>query len=628
MTALEEATSPSSSPPARPRWWVRRPWLTVSAGTAVVGLPLVVAAVALAARDRWYPVLDLAMTEFRVRDVFTSHTPLIGLPGRIGEYPEQGSHPGPLSFYLLAPTYRLLGASSWGLEAGTVVIHLAAIAAALWIGSRRLGWKGVAAVAALLAVVVRGYGQLPLTQPWNPYLPLLAWILVLLATWAVLCGDHRMLVPLVVAAIFCAQTHVPYLPLGVGMVVLGLGTVLWRILHAGSRDRGGPLRSVAWSVGVGVVLWLPPVADQLTNTPGNIRQLAEHFGSPPEAAIGFGDGLRIALEHLDAFSGVGGQLLGTGRFVHDSSVAGGVVTLLVWAASAVVAWRVGSRALRSLHVVIAVALLLGVVSMARIFGRPWFYLTLWAWGVTAVLVLAVAWTALSAYRTLAADRGARPATIAGLTAVAVAVVVSLATSVAFATDAEHPEERLSTAVGALAGPTYDAVVDGVGAATGPDGVYVVRWSDAADIGSPGFGLLDELERRGLDVAADEFFHVPVTDHRVRPRDEADAQIHLATGGYVEIWRAVPDAVEVATYDPRTDAQRAEYAEVRARFTERLAAEGLAELVELVDTNLFGISVDTRLSAADQDDLSRLIELGQPMSVFIAPAPADDDPDAL
>jgi hypothetical protein len=587
-----------------------------------------VAAVALAARDQWYPVLDLAMTEFRVRDVFTSHTPLIGLPGRIGEYPEQGSHPGPLSFYLLAPTYRLLGSSSWALEAATVVVHLAAVAAALWVGHRRLGWKGVAAVAALLAVVVRGYGQLPLTQPWNPYLPLLAWILVLLATWAVLCGDHRMLVPLVVAAIFCAQTHVPYLPLGVGMVALGLGTVLWRILHAEPGARGGPWRSVAWSVGVGVVLWLPPVADQLTNTPGNLRQLAEHFGSPPEAAIGFGEGVRIALRHLDAVSGIGGQLLGTGRFVHDSSIAGGVVTLLVWAVSAVVAWRIGSRALRSLHVVVGVALLLGVVSMARIFGRPWFYLTLWAWGITAVLVLAVAWTVLTAGRTMAATRGERPATIAGLTAIGVAVVVSLATAVAFGRGAEHPEKRLSTAVGRLAGPTYDAVVDGVGAAPGADGVYVVRWSDAADIGSPGFGLLDELERRGLDVKADEFFHVLVTDHRVRPRAEADAQIHLATGGYVDIWRAVPDAVEVATYDPRTDAQRAEYADVRARFVDRLRAEGLDELVELVDTNLFGISVDTRLSAADQADLTRLIELGQPMAVFIAPAPADDDPDAL
>jgi hypothetical protein len=85
---------------------------------------------------------------------------------------------------------------------------------------------------------------------------------------------------------------------------------------------------------------------------------------------------------------------------------------------------------------------------------------------------------------------------------------------------------------------------------------------------------------------------------------------------------------VATYDPRTDAQRAEYAEVRAAFAARLADEGLDELVPLIDINLFGMSVDIRLSAADHADLSRLIELGQPMSVFIAPAPADDDPDAL
>jgi hypothetical protein len=156
----------------------------------------------------------------------------------------------------------------------------------------------------------------------------------------------------------------------------------------------------------------------------------------------------------------------------------------------------------------------------------------------------------------------------------------------------------------------------------------VRWSDAADIGSPGFGLLDELERRGLDVAADEFFHVPVTDHRTRPRGEAEAQIHLATGGYVDVWRDQPDAVPVAEYDPRTDEQRAEYDEIHTRFVARLEDEGLGELVPLVDTNLFGMSIDSRLTAADHADLTRLIELGQPMVVFIAPSPAEDDPTAL
>jgi hypothetical protein len=209
----------------------------------------------------------------------------------------------------------------------------------------------------------------------------------------------------------------------------------------------------------------------------------------------------------------------------------------------------------------------------------------------------------------------------------VAVLATVGATVEFA-DAHHPEERLSDAVGALAGPTYDAIADGAGVATGVDGKYIVRWSDAADIGSPGFGLLDELERRGLDVAADEYFRVQVTGHRTRPRADNVAQIHLATGAYIDRWRALPDAVEVATYDPPTDAQKAEYATIRQRFIDRLLAEGLDERVPDVDFNLFGISTDVRLSAADQADLSTLIAIGQPMAVFIAPPPADDDAGAL
>jgi hypothetical protein len=591
----------------------------------VVALPLLVAVIALHA-DRWYPVLDLAMTEFRVRDVFTSHTPLIGLPGRIGQYPNQGSHPGPLSFYLLAPTYRLLGSTSWALEAATVAIQLAASATALWIGHRRAGWRGVAVVAFLLAVVVRGYGQVVLTQPWNPYLPLIPWIVVLLATWAVLCGDHLMLVTLMVAATFCAQTHVPYLALGGGMVALALGTVVARIVRAAPDERRAPMRSAAWALSVGVVLWLPPVFDQLTNRPGNLRQLIDYFGSPPEKALGVGEGVKLALRNLDAWSGLGGQLVGTTRFVSTASAGRGAVVLLIWIGAAAVAWRIGPPALRALHVVVGTALVLGTLSMARIFGRPWFYLTLWAWGVTCVLVGAVVWTGLawwSTSRAPASDSGAsRVAMVAG----GLAVVVSVATAVAFA-DARHPEERLSTAVGGLAGPTYDAVVDRVGVAPGRNGRYLVRWSDAADIGSPGIGLLDELERRGLDVAADEYFHVTVTDHRTRRRSDADAQIHLATGGYIDVWRHVPDAVEVASYDPRTPAERRQFGELHNRLVARLGAEGLSDLIPSVDTNLFGMSVDSRLSAADQADIGRLLGIGQQMVVFIAPPPAEDDPNA-
>ena len=77
-------------------------------GLAIVA-PLLAAAIAQRDAD-WHPVFDLAMTELRVRDVGGRHTPLIGLQGRIGP---TGSHPGPLSFYLLAPVYRIFGSSAF-----------------------------------------------------------------------------------------------------------------------------------------------------------------------------------------------------------------------------------------------------------------------------------------------------------------------------------------------------------------------------------------------------------------------------------------------------------------------------------------------------------------------------------
>lgn len=590
--------------------------VALALGSVVVALPLLVAIGALRSRH-WYPVLDLAMTELRVRDVFTSHTPIIGLPGRIGEYPNQGSHPGPFSFYLLAPVYRLFGSSSWALQAAAVVVHLAAIVTALWIGRRRGGVAGVAAVAVLLAVVIRGYGQVLLTQPWNPYLPLLAWIVVLLAVWAALCGDTAMLVPLVVAATLCAQTHVPYLVSCAVLTISSLAYAAWR--------GGTARRHAAIGAAVGVALWVPSLVDQLVHDPGNVRKLLDHFSSPTEPVLGVGEGVRLALRHLDVWAGFVGDLGGDGQFVSPSSPWRGAAVLVVWAAAVVVAWRLGSRPLKCLHVTVAAALVLGLLSMVRIFGLAWYYLTLWAWGTTAVLAGAVVWSGVTLVRHLRpVDRPPARRVVAGASAV-VAVVASVTSAIVFA-DAEVPEERLSDVVAAVAGPTYDAVAAGVGAADGTDVAYQVRWSDAADIGSPGFGLFVELERRGLDVAGDEFFHVPLTDHRWRERSADVAQIHLATGVWVDVWAEVPGAELVASYEPRDADEQERFAATRDRLIARMRAEGRApELITAVDCNLFLASLSTDLSAADLADIEELLELGQEVAVYIAPGDADPPP---
>src|SRR5690606_22178424 len=101
--------------------------------------------------------VDLAQIEMRVRDVGTAHSPLVGLGGRIFGFDTQGAHPGPVSFYLLAPVYRLLGGTSWALQVSAATLNVAALAATLWATSRRWGAQGVLLVAAGLAVLLRLY---------------------------------------------------------------------------------------------------------------------------------------------------------------------------------------------------------------------------------------------------------------------------------------------------------------------------------------------------------------------------------------------------------------------------------------------------------------------------------------
>ena len=583
--------------------------------TGAVALPLVLAVVALAQR-RWYPVLDLAMTEFRVQDVGTRRTPLIGLPGRIGELPEQGSHPGPLSFWLLAPGYRLFGGSAWAMEAATVSVAFIWIGLAMWIGHRRLGRAGVALVAAIVAVLVRGFGLSVLTQPWNPYMPLLAWLVILLAAWAVFDGDDAMLIPLVVAASFAAQTHIPYLLMAgaIGLSAVAVVLVRWW------RDRGEgvgarPPDSVLATIAVFGVLWSAPVVDQIRRDPGNIEQLLDHFGSPDEEPIGYGAGIRLMFRHLDVIGAHLAQLVGQERFLRegfdpDGPIWAGVIVLVVWIAAFAVAIRLRHHSLVALHSLLALTLVLTTLSMSRIFGQRWYYLTLWAWITTTLVVVATCWTGVIWLRTRRPGLGAsisRGRIAIGLALGGIVVTVSM---IVLAPSTDHPEEYLGETLGELVDPTA--------AALDPESTYVVEWKDAYFFGSQAFGLVNELRRAGVDVGAGEFWTVPITSSRTIPTGTADAALVFVTGGFVEDWRADDRFVEVATVDPRSDEERAEYDRLRSELISDLAATGVDDLVPLVDTNLFGLNIDQRISDTTRTLSARMIRLGQETSVFLGP----------
>ena len=578
---------------------LHRSRLVVLGAWALLAVPLVVALVALR-HPRWYPVLDLAQTELRVRDVPTSNPPLFGLAGRIGRFGDQGSHPGPLSFWAMWPIYRAFGAGSWALQVASAVLHLLAMGAALWVANRRGGVRLAVAVFALLALLSRAYGAATLTEAWNPYLPLLFWFAFLLSAWAVLDGDTAVLPVAVVTGTFCAQTHIPYLALAVG-----IGAVVAVVLAV--RRPPGSRRWVVAAVVIGTVLWLPPLVEEATSSNGNISKLVDYFTDPPEASIGPRRGVEVLLVHLDpsqllAHRPEGGLEPVSTRWPSDGPIWPGLLVVGAWVAAVAVAWRRRHRALLALHGVVAAALVAGALSLSRIFGFLWYYLSLWAGGIAALVLLSLGWTAAL----VLGDRWTRRAT----PAVAAAGVVLVALFALNARDVESPDLRLSAMLAELSPPTA--------AALDPDGRYLVTWTDPVNIGAKGFGLLLELERQGFDVGVTRPNGASAARHRVLDPADATAVVHLSVGPDVERWRSLPEAREVAFVEPRTAAERAEYERVRARVLDDLEAAGLEELGPALDENVFVTANSVEVPEPIRDRIQRMIDLGLPAAVFVAP----------
>lgn len=611
------------------------PALVVGGLLTVLAVPLAVALAALHS-PRWYPLLDLAQTELRVRDVGTGDSPLVGLAGRIQAYGEQGSHPGPLSFWSLAVFYRLFGASSWALQAASVMLHLLAMGGILAVAYRRGGARMALAFGALLAVLTHAYGSGTLTEAWNPYMPVLWWLLFLVAIWSVLCDDLAMLPVAVFAGSFCLQTHISYLGLVgamAGLAVAAVAFVTWRRRRDDPGALGPVLRWGAAAAALGVVLWIPPVIDQLTNDPGNASMIVENFRHPSDDPIGMGAAGEMLGVHLNLWRLLAGDGAVTG------SVVPGVLLLVVWAAAAAVAWRLRHAVLLRLHAVCAVALVLGLISLSRVFGGTWYYLALWAWGITGLMLVAIVWTVAAALTSRGVPAGAVPdgpgavpdgpgtqgatagrRALAGTGALAAVLVVWTALFTADATSAEIPVASQSRQLSRLAPGTIAALDGGTldGADVpggGRDGRYVVTWNDPVAIGATGFGLLLELEREGFDVGVPEFHATGAVPHRVLDPQDATAEVHLGVGSDVERWRADPQAVEVATA-PKTEAELARYAEIRARIVDELTRAGLDDLIGDIDDALMAVAIDPRLSPELQGMFEDLAEVGQPAAVFV------------
>ncbi len=599
----------------------RRRAVLLIALVVVLAVPMVVALVALL-HPRWYPLLDMAWTELLVRDVGSSHPPLVGLAGRIGTASTQGSHPGPLSFYALWPVYKLFGASSWALEAASVALQLAAIAVVLWIADRRGGpWLAVG-LAAVLAVLLRGFGASMLTQPWNPYLPVLWFLVFLLSVWSVFCDDLPLLPLAAVAGSFCAQTEVAYLGLASGIGVIALGVAAWRA-YARRADRGAVRRFARWTLvglGASLLVWLPPVVQQLTTAHGNLALLFNYFTHPPQAPVGLSQGIRVVLAHLNPVAPFTKALVPTGgNFVGAGSAIPGAVFLAAWAVTAVVAWRRRLHPLIELDAVLAIAVVLGTASSSRIFGLLWYYLLLWGWIVDGLMILAVGWTVVIVLNDrLRAELRRRLEAIGGLGLGAFIVAMTVLFAVE-ASSVQMPTPFLAAELRTVVSPTVRALDDHVGPANGRSGRYLVTFTDPNSLGSQAFGLVNELERSGFQVGMTNGFRSEIAPHRVLDPEHATALVHLAVGSDIATWRAKPDSIEVAYSDPRSASERAEYARLHQQVVAELTADGRVNEARQVDENLVGLSLNQSVPTMIRNQLGRMDGLGLPIAVFVAPA---------
>jgi hypothetical protein len=538
-TATEAADARREHAPAhapRQRWqgWRWRTGVEVAVLSLALAVPLVVA-LAVLRTPTWHPLSDAALIEMRVRDVGTRHSPLVGPYGRITGLGETGSHPGPLMFYALWPLYRLAGADGWALELACAAAAFAAAVVGIWIGHRRGGLRLALAVTAVLVLLARAYGFERLAEAWNPHLPLLWWVVFLLAAWSVACGDLPLLPVAVFAGTFCVQCHIGYVGLVGGLLAAVAVAVVVAIRVTAAPSMRRTLGWAALSVGLGALLWLPPIVDQAINQPGNLAVLVENFRHPPVGRPPFDQVAHAWISHLDPTE------LATTHLSPRGSAVPGLVLLVVWLAAAGLARRHRHVELVRLHLVVGGAAALGLVSMSRVLGPIWPYLTLWAWGTTAVMVLAVVWTALALAPPALHARA--PAVLAGTTLVLAAL---------FTVDARSAELRdapLSRSVDRLAAATEARLRED------PAGCrdrcrYQVSWEDPRYLGSQGYSMVVELARRGFDVGAPPREAPHVGQHHAVDDREADAIIRVVvTDRSIESARSLPDSEELAYVDP-------------------------------------------------------------------------------
>jgi hypothetical protein len=528
-------------------WWAAR-WVGWVA-LALTLIPLVVSAVHLTVRygNQYNPGGDLATTELWTRDV-GRHQVLIGPFSR-----DRWHHPGPALFYVLAVPYRLLGSRATAMNVGALAVNAASIAG-IAVLARRRGGQALMLLSLLgCGLLIRSLGPTELRLPWNPFVTVLPYGLLVFLTWSLTCGERWALPLAVLVASFVAQTHIGYVALALPLVAAGAGwlvaTTVARARHDGVTGLG-TVRSLLGpalvATAVAGLMWLPPVYQNAVRRRGNLTAAFRWFrgeGGVDEGPQTLRAGWRIVTSQL----GLPPEWLTGSRATTFTAEPVSLyeplapILLLGVAAAAVVLLRRRVAGGRSLVAVWALASAVGVVAIARTIGPVFEYRLGWTQvlGMVAGIIVAWAvWVALAAWRPELEGRLLVPSVLVALAALAIVGSVAHV-------QAGEPQPVQSGQIRGI----MPAVVEGLPPGDGPILVDTVPSFQASTHAS---SVALQLEKRGIDTVFD-LGSTGAGEHRgAYDSDTVRARLLVAVGDDIAAVDEAPGTTLLARADGAPD----------------------------------------------------------------------------
>lgn len=264
----------------------------------LVVLPILVAVVR-ALRHDWFPIGDDALLYIRVRDVLTSHHPLLGSWSSASlSLGTNINNPGPLYQDLAAPFAHLLGPGA-GAAIGVGVLNSLAIVGASSAARHVSGWSLQRWILLACAALSWTMGSELLFDIWQAHALLLPFLCFLVLLVGVATCRTRCIPWALFVGSLLVQTHISYAYILGTLTPVAIALAWWNERVAGRNVtrqrivRGLRGRTARISYAVLAVVWIQTVVEQLFGEgQGNLSRLVSNSGGG-DVTLGFANAVKI-----------------------------------------------------------------------------------------------------------------------------------------------------------------------------------------------------------------------------------------------------------------------------------------------------------------------------------------------